>query len=201
MTSRSASDLARRNLVLEAALPLLARHGYHGASIPEIAKKAGVATGSVYRHFEGKSHLANVLLREHYTALKLALHALATDASVADMLHMVLAFAERNRAAFDYMFLFDHRDFADPETRAHRAQLDAVVGSVVEAQWRGGSSRNNSVASQGDPPAPAAALAAEIFWGACTFVVRGLRNGSLAGVRDVDSLVERLVCHGLSTPP
>jgi AcrR family transcriptional regulator len=46
-----------RTAVLEAALELLAEGGYAAASMSAIAKRAGLATGSVYRHFHSKADL------------------------------------------------------------------------------------------------------------------------------------------------
>jgi AcrR family transcriptional regulator len=48
---------AGREAVLEAALAQLADGGYASASMAGIARRAGLATGSVYRHFLSKSDL------------------------------------------------------------------------------------------------------------------------------------------------
>jgi AcrR family transcriptional regulator len=52
-----ARDAAAREAVLEAALAQLAEGGYASASVAGIARRAGLATGSVYRHFLSKSDL------------------------------------------------------------------------------------------------------------------------------------------------
>lgn len=48
---------AQRAAILDAAVELLAEHGYAGCSVAAVAARAGVATGSVYRHFSGKAQL------------------------------------------------------------------------------------------------------------------------------------------------
>ena len=58
----SQADLTHQRLV-RAALELFTTQGYHGTTTPLIAKKAGVAEGSIYRHFNGKQHLLNELYR------------------------------------------------------------------------------------------------------------------------------------------
>src|SRR5438445_13644702 len=58
----SQADLTHQRLV-RAALELFTTQGYHGTTTPLIAKKAGVAEGSIYRHFDGKQHLLNELYR------------------------------------------------------------------------------------------------------------------------------------------
>ncbi|MFD0528166.1 TetR/AcrR family transcriptional regulator [Kitasatospora arboriphila] len=54
---------AQRAAVLQAAVALLAERGYAGCSVAAVAERAGIATGSMYRHFAGKSDLAVELFR------------------------------------------------------------------------------------------------------------------------------------------
>lgn len=46
-----------RERILAAALELIARGGYRAASVAAVADRAGVATGTVYRHFSSKAEL------------------------------------------------------------------------------------------------------------------------------------------------
>lgn len=54
----------KRTDVLQAALELIVERGFHGAPMAEIAKKAGVAAGTIYRYFESKDVLITELHRE-----------------------------------------------------------------------------------------------------------------------------------------
>lgn len=54
---------AQRDVVLEAAIALLAEEGYAGCSMAAVASRAGIATGSVYQHFPSKAELAAELFR------------------------------------------------------------------------------------------------------------------------------------------
>ena len=56
------ADLTRERLV-RAALELFTAQGYHETTTPQIAKKAGVAEGTIYRHFTSKQHCFNELYR------------------------------------------------------------------------------------------------------------------------------------------
>lgn len=56
------AELTHQRLV-RAALELFTTQGYHATTTPEIAKQAGVAEGTIYRHFDGKAHLLNELYR------------------------------------------------------------------------------------------------------------------------------------------
>jgi AcrR family transcriptional regulator len=54
----------KRNDIMRAALGIIAEQGFHGAPMAEIAEKAGVAAGTIYRYFENKDVLITELHRE-----------------------------------------------------------------------------------------------------------------------------------------
>jgi len=63
-TERTRARLAAaRELIIDAAMAQLAEGGYASASVAGVARRAGVATGSVYRHFPSKSDLLAEVFR------------------------------------------------------------------------------------------------------------------------------------------
>ncbi|MEV6912950.1 TetR/AcrR family transcriptional regulator [Amycolatopsis sp. NPDC051071] len=58
---------AQRDAVLAAAMEQLAERGYAGCSVSAVAERAGVAVGSVYRHFPTKAALVVELFRKVVT--------------------------------------------------------------------------------------------------------------------------------------
>ena len=58
----SAADLTRQRLI-RTALELFTTRGYHETTTAQIAKKAGIAEGTIYRHFASKQQLVNELYR------------------------------------------------------------------------------------------------------------------------------------------
>lgn len=60
--SPPAAELTRQRLI-RAALELFTSRGYHDTTTAQIAKKAGVAEGTIYRHFTSKQQLVNELYR------------------------------------------------------------------------------------------------------------------------------------------
>lgn len=54
---------ASRGAILKAAIGLLTEHGYAGCSVAAVAERAGVATGTVYRHFPNKAELVTEVFR------------------------------------------------------------------------------------------------------------------------------------------
>lgn len=53
----------QRDAIVGAAGSLLAEHGYAGCSVAAVAGRAGVAAGTVYRHFDGKTELVGEVFR------------------------------------------------------------------------------------------------------------------------------------------
>src|SRR5205809_7467438 len=69
-----------RERIVAAALAQLADGGYASATIQAVAKRAGVATGTVYRHFESKSDLfAEVFRRASSREMEAFANATADD--------------------------------------------------------------------------------------------------------------------------
>src|ERR1700692_3617117 len=65
MESRLTRGQSRQNTrerLLAAARSVFARSGFHGASVEEIASKAGFSTGALYSNFDGKEDLFLVLM-------------------------------------------------------------------------------------------------------------------------------------------
>lgn len=58
------SASARREQLLDVALQVFARQGYHGASMNDVADAAGVTKPVVYQHFDSKRELYLALLDE-----------------------------------------------------------------------------------------------------------------------------------------
>jgi TetR/AcrR family fatty acid metabolism transcriptional regulator len=54
----------KRERILDAAVRVFARKGFHATRVSEVAKAAGVADGTIYLYFESKEHLL-VSLFEH----------------------------------------------------------------------------------------------------------------------------------------
>jgi len=61
----SRSRERKRGAILRGAVEVFAERGYFGARMREVAKRAGVADGTVYLYFEGKEHLLVSLLEEY----------------------------------------------------------------------------------------------------------------------------------------
>ena len=66
---------ATRERLFEAAVELIGERGYHGTTVDDIVERAGVAKGTVYYHFAGKTELFQALLEDGLEKLSEAFRA------------------------------------------------------------------------------------------------------------------------------
>ncbi|GIH23726.1 TetR family transcriptional regulator [Acrocarpospora phusangensis] len=63
--TRAETKARTRALLLDAAADVFAEQGFAGASVEEIARRAGFTIGALYAHFPGKDDLFLTLFEEH----------------------------------------------------------------------------------------------------------------------------------------
>ncbi|AZV50765.1 MULTISPECIES: TetR/AcrR family transcriptional regulator [Bacillus] len=56
--------ISKYDLIMKASLSLFTERGFDATTIPMIAKRAEVGTGTIYRYFDSKETLVNVLFQE-----------------------------------------------------------------------------------------------------------------------------------------
>ncbi|HET8975372.1 MAG TPA: TetR/AcrR family transcriptional regulator [Solirubrobacterales bacterium] len=59
----------KRRAILDAAIRVFARQGFHAARVSDIAREAGVAYGLVYHYFDSKEQMLNELFSERWSLL------------------------------------------------------------------------------------------------------------------------------------
>ena len=59
----------KRRLLLDAAVRVFAKKGYHAARVGDIAKEAGVAYGLLYHYFRSKDEILETIFRETWGAM------------------------------------------------------------------------------------------------------------------------------------
>ncbi len=69
MTDRSNAQEEKRRLLLDAAVHVFARKGYHASRVGDIAEEAGVAYGLLYHYFDSKEEVLRRVFRETWRAL------------------------------------------------------------------------------------------------------------------------------------
>ena len=67
----------KRNLILDAAIRVFARTGYHAARVSDIATEAGIAYGLVYHYFENKNEILSSIFEERWSGFLEAVEQIA----------------------------------------------------------------------------------------------------------------------------
>src|SRR2546426_7728770 len=125
------ADLTRQRLA-RAALEHFTTRGYETTTTAEIAKKAGVSEGAIYRHFTGKQQLLNDLYRASARwATEVLQQAEAAGGTprerLARLAQALVAGAGREAAGGRLFFLQRPGGLLDPESRDAAPQVPAGV--------------------------------------------------------------------------
>lgn len=112
------SDLDRPALIRAALRELVAERGFHGASMSAVAKRAGVATGTAYVHYDSKDELVLAAYLETKAEL-----------SVAAMAGVELGVDPPERFRHIWTNIYQHLD-DEPERARFLLQVDASPYAV-----------------------------------------------------------------------
>ena len=69
LTDRSTNGADKRRVILDAAVRVFARKGYHAARVGDIAAEAGIAHGLLYHYFGSKEEVLETVFRENWREL------------------------------------------------------------------------------------------------------------------------------------
>src|SRR5687767_6652362 len=69
MAKSTNGNLEKRRMILDAAVRVFARQGFHSARVSDIANEAGVAYGLVYHYFDSKDEVLDTLFLERWNVL------------------------------------------------------------------------------------------------------------------------------------
>jgi AcrR family transcriptional regulator len=186
MTSLS---VPTRERLLQAARALIEADGYGAATVVAIAGRAGVAAGTLYRHFASKEELFVELFRSvcdrELQAMQAAAMAMPADASHVDRLEAVLAiFAERalRRPRLAWALLAEPVDpLVDAERLAYRERYRALMAQALQA-----------AITAGELPEQDVELTAAALVGGCGEALVGPLSPLAGGVPDPEHVVAAL---------
>lgn len=133
MASKKREDIER------AALALFAERGFHGTSMPELAKAAGVGAGTIYRHFENKEAIVNALYQHWKVQLGHevfeAIPNLPWRARVRELWRSLFAFNAAHPGVIGFLDLHHHSGYLDAQSQAIEMQSAlAFFALVMEGQ-------------------------------------------------------------------
>src|ERR1700757_1385398 len=170
--SRSVGVKTKRE---RAAVDLFAANGFDGVSIAEIAAKAGVSQGALYRHYPSKEELAWVLFSTAYLHTGEELDRIRTggaefEAAVTAMIAHFCTLYDEDPALFRFMLITQH-GFLPRIPSGSRTPVDAVADLVSDAVAK---NRLKTI-----DPALGAAVIMGVILQSATFHIYGRLGGSL----------------------
>jgi TetR/AcrR family transcriptional regulator, repressor of fatR-cypB operon len=140
---REPEESPKRAAILEAALDLFVERGFHGTAVPAIAERAGVGAGTIYRYFQSKEELVNVLYRIWKQEIARAIFQdLDLDQPARALFghywRQMTAFTRRHPKAFAFLELHHHGSYLDEESKAMEGRfIDFAAALVARMQQAG----------------------------------------------------------------
>jgi TetR/AcrR family fatty acid metabolism transcriptional regulator len=188
----------KRRLILDAAVRVFARQGFHSTRVSDIADEAGVAYGLVYHYFNSKDEVLNELFIERWSLLLVAIdEADRTGSGPREKLGAVAGFifdSYRHDPELMKVIIVEVTRAANSFGRTHLPQIreayDSITKIVADGQAEG------AFRSDIDP-----AFASMSFYGAIEQLLSGwifeLIPAADADFDEARELVVGAICDGL----
>jgi AcrR family transcriptional regulator len=128
---------ATRGRLLRAALELYTTDGFLRTTTPALAERAGVAEGTIYRHFNSKEHLLNAAHREAHRWGIDVLNVLDADRvrhapeRLAVLGHRIVDMAAQDPPLIRMLLSAIHEPFLDEPSRAMQREFQAGLVQLV----------------------------------------------------------------------
>jgi len=163
----------KRMRILAAALDLFEKRGFDGVAVPEIARGARVATGTIYRYFKTKEELVNALYRHWKGAYNEQIlgpvpEGLGAREIFSTYWRRMAEFARKHYRAVRFLDLHYHAPYLDAKSRAMEGIYMVTAKAFMEAGRESGTLR---------PLDPALVVA--LMWGATAGLNKFVRDGAL----------------------
>jgi len=82
LAKRRSGAESRRGQILEAAAECFSRSGFHGASMAEISKTAGMSVGHIYHYFENKDAIIAAIVAQEFDEIEQLFEELAKERDI-----------------------------------------------------------------------------------------------------------------------
>jgi TetR/AcrR family transcriptional regulator, fatty acid metabolism regulator protein len=193
----------KRRLILDAAIRVFARRGFHACRVSDVADEAGVAYGLVYHYFDSKEEILNTLFQERWQLMLDAIVEIdrTPDASARDKLYLVASFiidSYRHEPDLMKVIIVEVTRAANSFGREHLATIRKAYGliaDIVEQARQDGSFKADISAE----------FAAMCFYGAIEQLLSGWIFGIIPETEEeferAKALVVETICGGLESAP
>jgi TetR/AcrR family transcriptional regulator, fatty acid metabolism regulator protein len=200
-TARRTAQVDKRKLILDAAVRVFARQGFHHCRVSDVADEAGVAYGLVYHYFDSKEEILNTLFLQRWQIMLDAIAEIdGRDEPARDKLLQVASFIiDSYRYDPDLMkvIIVEVTRAANSFGRVHLDKIREAyegIAAIVERAREEGSFKS-------EIPAEFAALC---FYGAIEQLLTGWIFEELpqtgAEYENAKGLVVDAICGGLESP-
>jgi TetR/AcrR family transcriptional regulator, fatty acid metabolism regulator protein len=188
----------KRRVILDAAVKVFARQGFHTCRVSDIADEAGVAYGLVYHYFSSKEEILDTLFLERWDVMLAAIaEADATRLAPRDKLYAIASFiidSYRHDPELMKVIIVEVTRAANTFGRTHLAKIrDAYekIAAIVRRAQQEGQFRTEITPE----------FAALAFYGLVEQVLTGWIFDSVPlGVQqleDTKTLIVETICRGL----
>ena len=202
MASARQTGIDKRRLILDAAIHVFARRGFHSCRVSDVADEAGVAYGLVYHYFKSKEEILDTLFTERWQLMLDAIEEIdARESSARDKLYGVASFiidSYRHEPDLMKVIIVEVTRAANTFGRQHLEKIDEAYGmiaDIVEAARRDGSFKADISAQ----------FAAMCFYGAIEQLLSAWIFDILPETDEdferAKSLVVETICGGLEAVP
>jgi TetR/AcrR family fatty acid metabolism transcriptional regulator len=192
----------KRRLILDAAVRVFARQGFHTCRVSDIADEAGVAYGLVYHYFQSKDEVLDTLFAERWELMLAAIDEIdAQPLSAREKLDAIASFiveSYRHDPHLMKVIIVEVTRAANTFGQTHLSEIRKAysrIGDIVAAAQADGSFR----------PGVTPQFAAMAFYGAIEQVLTGWIFGLLdQGDEDYERakrFVVETICDGLEAHP
>ena len=184
----------KRRVILDAAVRVFARQGFHTCRVSDIADEAGVAYGLVYHYFQSKDEVLDTLFLERWEVMLATIREIdAGPLGARDKLAAIASFivdSYRHDPELMKVIIVEVTRAANSFGQTHLAQIReayALIAQIVRAGQADGSF----------PPSPSAEFTALAFYGLVEQVLTGwifglLEEGEAAYEEAKASIVETI---------
>ncbi|HEY7890610.1 MAG TPA: TetR/AcrR family transcriptional regulator [Solirubrobacteraceae bacterium] len=199
---RTKAAIDKQRAILDAAVRVFARQGFHACRVSDIADEAGVAYGLVYHYFDSKDEILNTLFRERWNVMLATIKEVDTEPlKPRDKLQAIASFivdSYRHDPELMKVIIVEVTRAANSFGQTHLGEIREaylMIAEIVTKAQREGTFKREIDAE----------FAAMAFYGAIEQVLTGWIFGLLPEGEEhferAKKLVVETVCGGLQSEP
>jgi TetR/AcrR family fatty acid metabolism transcriptional regulator len=197
----SAASIEKRRVILDAAVRVFARQGFHTCRVSDIADEAGVAYGLVYHYFSSKEQMLDTVFLDRWNVMLDAIaEADASGAPPRDKLYGIASFivdSYRHEPDVMKVIIVEVTRAANTFGRTHLTKIRdayAQIAAIVAAAQASGEFRSEITPQ----------FAAQAFYGAVEQMLTGwIFDEATLGEAEFEqakAMIVDLICDGLRAP-